>query len=362
MGVTAAARLVGVAPGTLRSWQRRYGLGPTGHQAGAHHRYGPRDQARLELMHQALLHGYTTADAARFALTVPATDLDDPSSPVDVQDILPGAGRSRTGTTPTLPMPGAGPAAAGLARAVLALDTLGAHTILTDQIELVGPLQVWEDVVRPVMNAIATRWAATGRGVEVKHLLSETVATTFAHAEMAAPPPRSTATVLLAAAPGEHHYLPLRILAAVLRHRGVRTTVLDGDVPQAALTATITRTGPRAVLLWAQLDANADLATLDRLPVSRPVQPLLNRTRLARSTHQRPRNTEGSLTRFFGHGGGGGRRRGLVQSCSRGSFGDHAVATSYVRTTRCSSWRPFTPSVDSCSRRGCPTMITAVSL
>jgi hypothetical protein len=76
--------------------------------------------------------------------------------------------------------------------------------------------------------------------------------------------------VLLAAAPGEHHYLPLRILATVLRTRGVRTTVLGGDVPQAALAATITRTGPRAVLLWAQLDTNANPTQLQQLPLTQP--------------------------------------------------------------------------------------------
>lgn len=41
VGVTAAARQVGVAPGTLRFWQRRYGLGPAEHRAGTHRRYGP---------------------------------------------------------------------------------------------------------------------------------------------------------------------------------------------------------------------------------------------------------------------------------------------------------------------------------
>ena len=106
--------------------------------------------------------------------------------------------------------------------------------------------------------------------MEVEHLLSEAVATTFAQSELAAPAPTSTGIVLLAAVPGEQHYLPLRILATVLRHRGVTATVLGGDVPQTALTATITRTGSRAVLLWAQLDPHADLDVLHQLPRTQP--------------------------------------------------------------------------------------------
>lgn len=213
-------------------------------------------------MQQGLLHGLTTADAAQLALTIPDAGLASPATEVAVG--------SRTGSTPTLPMPGGGPAAAGLARAVLALDTFGAHTVLGEQLAEIGPARDWDDVVRPVMNALSTRWGATGRGVELEHLLSEAVATAFAQSEMTAPRPTSRGSVLLAAAPGEHHYLPLRVLAAVLRHRGVGVTVLGGDVPAAALGAAITRTGPRAVLLWAQLYPHADLDVVRRLPRTQP--------------------------------------------------------------------------------------------
>ena len=37
--VAAVARRLGVAPATLRTWDRRYGLGPSSHEAGEHRRY-----------------------------------------------------------------------------------------------------------------------------------------------------------------------------------------------------------------------------------------------------------------------------------------------------------------------------------
>jgi MerR family transcriptional regulator, light-induced transcriptional regulator len=48
-GLTAgeAARQLGVAVTTLRSWHRRYGLGPTRHERGRHRRYGADDLTRL---------------------------------------------------------------------------------------------------------------------------------------------------------------------------------------------------------------------------------------------------------------------------------------------------------------------------
>lgn len=42
LSVAAVARRLGVAPATLRTWDRRYGLGPTGHTVGRHRKYGPR--------------------------------------------------------------------------------------------------------------------------------------------------------------------------------------------------------------------------------------------------------------------------------------------------------------------------------
>ena len=76
--VAAAAHRVGVAPSTLRTWDRRYGIGPTGHTPGRHRRYSPDDLARLDLMHRALILGVTPADAAAHALTSPAASISTP--------------------------------------------------------------------------------------------------------------------------------------------------------------------------------------------------------------------------------------------------------------------------------------------
>src|SRR6478735_4700166 len=78
--VAGVARRLGVAPATLRTWDRRYGLGPTEHAAGAHRRYTPADVSRLEVMRRLVLDGVAPADAARAALATPAPA---PGQPVD---------------------------------------------------------------------------------------------------------------------------------------------------------------------------------------------------------------------------------------------------------------------------------------
>jgi hypothetical protein len=72
--VAAVARRLGVAPATLRTWDRRYGLGPSEHTAGAHRRYSASDLARLVVMRRLTLEGVAPAEAAQLAATTAVAD------------------------------------------------------------------------------------------------------------------------------------------------------------------------------------------------------------------------------------------------------------------------------------------------
>ena len=65
--VAAVARRIGVAPATLRTWDRRYGLGPSEHIEGEHRRYCPSDLAKLTMMRRLIVAGVAPADAAEQA-------------------------------------------------------------------------------------------------------------------------------------------------------------------------------------------------------------------------------------------------------------------------------------------------------
>ncbi|GLY27743.1 hypothetical protein Kisp02_11080 [Kineosporia sp. NBRC 101731] len=81
--VAAVARRLGVAPPTLRTWDRRYGLGPSAHTAGAHRRYSPADVARLMVMRRLTLEGVAPSDAAKIALATALTPEGRPVQPDD---------------------------------------------------------------------------------------------------------------------------------------------------------------------------------------------------------------------------------------------------------------------------------------
>jgi transposase-like protein len=318
--VAAVARRLGVAPATLRTWDRRYGLGPSGHTTGRHRRYGPRDIARLELMQQALLRGASPAEAARYALTAPAStlrrsgssrrpaplaadppeidtgrafdlaelgtsgapllasDLDAASAGWDaapagghasVGGFAPETGGAFRGGGRGLRMPGASRLARGLGRAVLAMDATGVQDLLGDAIAADGVVATWNDVVRPVMGAVAQRWEHSGAGVEFEHLLSECLLTVLGRVVAGAPAPVNPRPVLLACMPDDLHCLPLRALCAVLAERRVGAQLLGPALPADALAAAVRRTAPAAVFLWAALPRCADVSVLATLPRTR---------------------------------------------------------------------------------------------
>ena len=259
LSVAAVARMLGIAPATLRTWDRRYGIGPSAHAPGRHRRYSPQDIARLETMRHALVRGVGPAEAARYALA---------STNGGLAAVVDGV-RPRAGGT-MLRLPGAGRYARGLGRAALALDFPAARTVLVEAVDALGVVATWDDVARPVLAAVARRWATTGAGVEIEHLLSQSIAAVFsAHALAKGEAPEGR-PVLLAGMPHERHTLPLLVLAAALGDRSVPVQPMGTDLPRAALHAAVRRTAPAAVVLWSQTAATADVALLETLPETRP--------------------------------------------------------------------------------------------
>lgn len=267
--VSAVAHRLGVAPATLRTWDRRYGLGPTEHAAGAHRRYSPRDVARLQTMRRLTLHGVPPAAAAQAALEVEPLvgarerPLPDRETRLQAQ---PGGGR-------VLRMPGAEAAVRGLGRAAMALDATAVTEAVRAELARRGVTETWDEVLRPVLAAVGARWAATGQGVEVEHLLSDCVTTALR--EVATTQQEGPRPVLLACAPDDQHALPLHVLGAALAERGHASRTLGAAMPADALAAAVRRTGPAALFLWSQLSTTADPTVLDRLPTTRPATALV---------------------------------------------------------------------------------------
>jgi DNA-binding transcriptional MerR regulator len=262
--VAATARRFGVAPGTLRTWDRRYGIGPSDHAPGRHRRYSPADLARLELMQRALVRGVSPGEAARYALSVAEPERAPRHASPDPHEDRPHVGGR------VLRLSGAGSRARGLGRAALALDSVAVSDLLAESVRGDGVETTWDDVVRPVLGAVGTRWADTATGVEVEHLVTGCVSGVFGALLGGGHTARDARPVLLAAMPGEQHTLPILALAAALCTHGVAHRYLGADLPADALAAAARRTAPAAVVLWSLRPETADPRMISTMPRTRP--------------------------------------------------------------------------------------------
>lgn len=251
-----------MAPATLRTWDRRYGLGPTAHAFGEHRRFSETDVARLQTMRRLTLEGVPPAEAARQALS-----LDLPTSTAS----QPGQGQAGGGRV--LATPGGSPDVRGLARAAMSLDGAAVTAAIRRSLREVGVVETWHGLVGPVLQGVGERWESTGEGVEVEHLLAESALAAL----RATPHPDVNAApqVLLAGAPGDNHALPLHVLAVALGERGIASRNLGGAVPSDALADAVRRVGPAVIFLWSSLRETGDPAQLGLVPVTAPAASIL---------------------------------------------------------------------------------------
>jgi hypothetical protein len=319
--VGAVARRLGVAPSTLRTWNRRYGIGARELSPGRHRRYTAEDIIRLEHMQRLILRGAAPADAARAAIMAPVAQFPAPAGTRDAEAVpvpvgavpggaVPGgaeagreaagpgaAGRAAGGRDPggrdqagspgggipatrpgpghgsggqRLALPGASAAARGLARAMLALDEKQISETIRATLASDGSVRTWEELLLPVLSGVGTRFEHTGTCVEAEHLLSMATIAAFSRYAADRPGQLEHRAILLASAEGDQHSLPLYALAAALAERGIDSRMLGSDLPYSSLAAAVRRTGPAVVFLWSQVPATGNPVSLPDLSPRRP--------------------------------------------------------------------------------------------
>ncbi|MFJ4189226.1 MerR family transcriptional regulator [Kitasatospora sp. NPDC089509] len=271
----SVAQRLGVSPTTVRSWERRYGIGPARREAGHHRRWSREDIAVLEAMCRLTARGVPPGEAARAALAErsPAAYEDHPS-PVpgppepehrDGARPAPGPGGSRALRVGTVR-----PECRGLARAAVRLDAPEVARILREAVEEFGVVEAWTEVMMPALRAAGRKWAAGGEQyVEVEHLLSWHVSSVLRGVAVATAATRPVPPVLLAATPAEQHTLPLEATAAALTERALPFRMLGAAVPPRALLDAVHRLGPGAVMIWCQDRRSADRDLVGRIGASR---------------------------------------------------------------------------------------------
>ena len=276
--VASVARRLGVAPATLRTWDRRYGLGPSERSSGTHRRYSALDVARLDLMRRLVNAGASPGEAARAALVADVSpdavdhhDLVhiDAAADLDLDPLLE-VMTGQHGGGDVVALPSASPSARGLARAAMSLDTIACTQIIRDTIDRRGVVWTWDELLLPVLIGVGRKWEITGRGIEVEHVLSESIIAALSAVVTRMRGAINPRPVLLVSADQELHALPLFAVSAALAERRIAARVLGARVPHQALVAAVRRIGPAVVLVWSHSSMTGAAERLGELPSLRP--------------------------------------------------------------------------------------------
>ncbi len=249
LSVSAVARRIGVAPATLRTWARRYGIGPSSHEAGSHRKYCPADLAKLTVMRRLISAGMSPADAA--------VQAKDHEGEVIIEEIA-SLCRECDETIEAI------------LNAVNALDSLFVETMLRNEIAENGIISAWQDVFVPVLTEVGSAWESSGKGIEIEHMLTELIKSVMRESIPEEFNSINARPVLLACVGEEMHSLPLHALAAALAERDISTNFLGARTPLSALCGIVNRSAPPALFLWAQLPENGDPKFFEELPDVRP--------------------------------------------------------------------------------------------
>lgn len=262
--VAAVARRLGVAPATLRTWDRRYDLGPSAHSAGSHRRYTAEDVARLLVMRGLTLDGVAPSEAARVAREshVPP-QVDGPVAPAVPP--VPGRAEHRDAPGPVTPTL--------VVDAALRGDESGVRRLLAPP-EPGGVMAWWTELVEPARHAIASRTVLARAGEDADALV---VAAVLAGLRARTAPLQNAhvagrRVVLLLAPPGEDRPLVLHMLAAAFAEHAVDARIVAGRVEENRLVEIATMTRPAAVVL-VSTEGSPELAVVTALAAAHPAVP-----------------------------------------------------------------------------------------
>lgn len=277
--VGAAARRLGIAAPTLRSWERRYGLSPSTRSSGGHRRYSPEDLARLRAMVRMVDQGVPTAEAA-----ASVRDRIYPAQSPSVTSATSVAEGTRTGAHGVpKPLPvrrsarsrTEGPGKlADLFAIANAMDGDRLTHEVARSLDKSGAVEAWTSRLMPLLVEVGDQWERTGACVEVEHLASDAVAGGLRYHTRRAverhKPNERERPVVLACLEREDHALPLLAVAAALAERGVRVRTLGAATPVRSLSDAVRRIRPAAVFVWSSAPETADRDALRGLARTRP--------------------------------------------------------------------------------------------
>lgn len=227
--VSWVAEQLGLAPGTLRAWEQRYGVVRPSRSAGGYRLYDDDDLATLREMAALVASGMQPALAAEQLRVRPTL--------------------RRPSAEPLLAPADGWPSHAELVEAGRSFDVRALEATLDRAFAAASFERVIDEWLLPALVAIGGAWQRAELDVSQEHFISSAVMRRLAAAFEAAGHPRSGAAVVTGLAPGARHEIATLAFATMLRRAGLRVTHLGADLPAASWVTAVRATRPDAVVV-----------------------------------------------------------------------------------------------------------------
>jgi len=214
MSIGAVSRAVGIPVGTLRNWERRYGVPTPERTEGGHRLYGPETIGFLEMVNIAMRHGHRPAQLL-------CLSSDDLATLISVDSTGPGLEPSAE----------SGRSYPDLMSAIKNFDSEHLFTAFRKEVARGGLANFVIEYVIPILGEMSTEWESGNLSIQQEHFASE-VLRDFLSAEWRALSTNGAPLrVVCATFPGEQHFLGLHMAAALMAVEGIHILFLGPDLP-----------------------------------------------------------------------------------------------------------------------------------
>jgi methylmalonyl-CoA mutase cobalamin-binding subunit len=257
--IRVVANRTGIAPDTLRVWERRYGFPRPSRRPGGSRVYSESDIARLHVVAHALAAGFRPSEVV--ALPLPDLRKLVDASAADVP------GRSRSGpsrprSAADVPSPaGPSPGVDAMLEALRADDVVALRARLRSAAVSLGPRAFVTELAHPMVLRIGELWAEGALEVRHEHLASACLTSQLHLLLGALDDGERTPSVLLATLPDEPHVLGLDMVAVYLATSLAAPRLLGADTPPAEVTDAARAMAVDVVGLSISPAADGDLAS-----------------------------------------------------------------------------------------------------
>lgn len=221
------ARMTGLAPDTIRAWERRYAAVVPERSEGNTRRYSADDVRRLTLLKELVDRGHAISGVASLAeeelqrLAVGTLTVSQGGDEANDGDEMPGMSFSAIREA--------------YLGAVSRLDTRRASEILLRVATLLDARDTVFRLVVPLMQEVGERWAHAELGVAQEHLVSAQLRGLVSNLLRLSPPDRGARRLLLTTPSGHRHEFGILAAALLAAGRGFDVVYLGPDLPNEEL-------------------------------------------------------------------------------------------------------------------------------